>query len=145
MSDSEKSKHKIKELDGKSYIFDVLRKKYILLTPEEWVRQNFLDFLINEKEFSKNLIKIESGLKYNALLKRTDIIVYNREGQPLLLIECKAENIKLSKSVLEQASRYNLILKAKYLCITNGKNTFCFEMNFETNSSVQLTTFPNPE
>jgi hypothetical protein len=145
MSDSEKSKHKIKELNGKSYIFDVLRKKYILLTPEEWVRQNFLDFLINEKKFSKNLIKIETGLKYNALLKRTDIVVYNREGQPLLLIECKAETIKLTKNVLEQASRYNLTLKAKYLCITNGKKTYCFEMNFETNSSCQLTTFPGPE
>jgi hypothetical protein len=78
---------KIKEVDGKSYIFDIIRKKYILLTPEEIVRQNFLDYLIQEKKYSKNLIKLESAIKYNALDKRSDILVYDSDGLPFLLVE----------------------------------------------------------
>jgi Type I restriction enzyme R protein N terminus (HSDR_N) len=133
---------KIKEVQGKSYIYDIIRKKYILLTPEEIVRQNFLDYLILEKKYSKNLIKLESAIKYNVLDKRSDILVYDSEGRPFLLVECKAANVSLSQSTIEQASRYNLFVQAKYLCITNGQKTFCFELNTNTKSYQQLKTIP---
>jgi hypothetical protein len=145
MKEKKSPEHKFKEIGGKTYVFDKLRKKYLVLTPEEWVRQNFVSLLINEKMYSKNLIKLESGIKYNQLEKRTDILVYDKKGQPFLLVECKAQNIKISKAVLEQASRYNLVIQAPYLCITNGVKTYCFEMDFENNLSKQLSDLPNLE
>ena len=134
---------KIKDIDGKPYIFDDLRKKFLLLTPEEIVRQNFLDYLIIEKKYSKNLIKLESGLKYNDLNKRTDILVYNRSGNPFLLVECKADSVPISQKTIEQASRYNLAIKAQYLCVTNGQKTYCFSVNFENNQSIQINEIPD--
>jgi type I site-specific restriction endonuclease len=131
------------EKEGKTYVFDNLRKKYILLTPEEWVRQNFINSLIYQKKYTKNLIKIESGLKYNKLLKRTDILVYDKMGKPYLLVECKAQDIELTQQTVEQASRYNLVIRAPFLCITNGVKTFCFEIDFENNTSKQLKVFPD--
>jgi hypothetical protein len=136
---------KIKEVDGKSYIFDIIRKKYILLTPEEIVRQNFLDYLIQEKKYSKNLIKLESAIKYNALDKRSDILVYDSDGLPFLLVECKAASVSLSQRTIEQASRYNLTVQARYLCITNGQKTFCFELNSNSKSYHQLKAIPEVE
>ncbi len=133
---------KIKEVEGKSYIYDIIRKKYILLTPEEIVRQNFLDYLISEKKYSKNLIKLESAVKYNALDKRSDILVYDNSGLPWLLVECKAAEVALSQSTIEQATRYNLIIQARYVCITNGHKTYCFELNLSTNSYKQLKAIP---
>ncbi len=134
---------KIKEVQGKSYIYDIIRKKYILLTPEEIVRQNFLDYLILEKKYSKNLIKLESAIKYNSLDKRSDILVYDSEGRPFLLVECKAVGVSLSQSTIEQASRYNLTVQARYLCITNGQKTFCFELNAHKKSYQQLKAIPD--
>ncbi|HLO46179.1 MAG TPA: type I restriction enzyme HsdR N-terminal domain-containing protein [Leadbetterella sp.] len=136
-------KRKIKEIDGKAYIFDIIRKKYIYLTPEEIVRQNFLDYLISEKKYSKNLIKLESQIKYNTLEKRSDILVYDISGQPFLLVECKADSVAINQKTIEQASRYNLQMKAPYLCVTNGLKTFCFEVNFEKNTFVQLSNIPD--
>jgi hypothetical protein len=136
-------KRKIKEIDGKAYIFDIIRKKYIYLTPEEVVRQNFLDYLISEKKYSKNLIKLESQIKYNTLEKRSDILVYDISGQPFLLVECKADSVAINQKTIEQASRYNLQMKAPYLCVTNGLKTFCFEVNFEKNTFVQLSNIPD--
>ncbi|MDP1816959.1 MAG: type I restriction enzyme HsdR N-terminal domain-containing protein [Leadbetterella sp.] len=135
-------KRKIKDIEGKSYIFDIIRKKYILLTPEEIVRQNFLDYLILEKNYSKNLIKLESALKYNTLKKRSDILVYDKLGKPFLLVECKAEIVAISQLTIEQASRYNLQIKAPFVCITNGFKTYCFKIDFDDNSITQLNAIP---
>ena len=135
-------KRKIKDIEGRAYIFDIIRKKYILLSPEEIVRQNFLDYLILEKAYSKNLIKLESAVKYNTLNKRSDILVYNNQGEPFLLIECKAESVAISQSTIEQASRYNLEIKAPYVCITNGIKTYCFKIDFNDNSIIQLKAIP---
>lgn len=135
-------KRKIKQIEGKAYIFDIIRKKYILLSPEEIVRQNFLDYLILEKAYSKNLIKLETAVKYNTLNKRSDILVYNNQGEPFLLIECKAESVAISQSTIEQASRYNLEIKAPYVCITNGIKTYCFKIDFNDNSIIQLKAIP---
>jgi hypothetical protein len=135
-------KRKIKDIEGKPYIFDLIRKKYILLTPEEIVRQNFLDYLILEKNYSKNLIKLESALKYNTLKKRSDILVYDKFGEPFLLVECKAASVAISQSTIEQASRYNLQIKAPFVCITNGFKTYCFKIDFDDNSITQLNAIP---
>jgi hypothetical protein len=135
-------KRKIKDIEGKSYIFDIIRKKYILLTPEEIVRQNFLDYLILEKNYTKNLIKLESAIKYNTLKKRSDILVYDKLGEPFLLVECKAESVAISQLTIEQASRYNLQIKAPFVCITNGFKTYCFKIDFDDNSITQLNTIP---
>jgi len=136
------NERKMKEIDGKIYIFDVIRKKYIYLTPEEIVRQNFLDYLIQEKRYSKNLIKLESPIKYHSLEKRSDILVYDQLGEPFLLVECKAQTVSINQKTIEQASRYNLMIKAPFLCITNGLKTYCFQMDSNTNSFVQIQNIP---
>ena len=102
------------------FIFDELRKKHLVLTPEEWVRQHFIQDLILSKKFPKTLIQIEGGLTLNQLQKRSDILVYNTAGEKLVLIECKAPNVKITQSVFEQASRYNSIHQAKWIVLTNG-------------------------
>ncbi|MEO8146722.1 MAG: type I restriction enzyme HsdR N-terminal domain-containing protein [Bacteroidia bacterium] len=106
-------------------IFDIIRKKFILLTPEEWVRQHFLNFLITEKKYPASLISVERGHKLNTLQNRTDILVYNKYGQPWLLVECKAPAILLSEETLHQALRYNLTLNVNYLVVTNGFEHYC--------------------
>jgi hypothetical protein len=135
---------KVTEIEGKKKIFDFIRKKYIVLTPEEWVRQHILHLLVNQLGFSKSLIKVESGLSYHALDKRSDIVVYDQLAKPYLLIECKAPEVKLDKKTISQASVYNKTLKAPYLSISNGLKTFCFEIDFEISSSVQMKGFPFP-
>ncbi len=116
---------KIKEEEGKPYIFDCIRKNYFLLTPEEWVRQHFINLLIDRYKYPKALIKVESGLRYNKLLKRSDIIVFDRQGQPFLLIECKSADQKINQSSFDQAAMYNMTTKAKYIALTNGLKTYC--------------------
>jgi hypothetical protein len=122
---------KIQDKDGKSEIFDIIRKKYIMLTPEEWVRQHFLHLLINHYKYPKSLIKIESGLKYNQLQKRSDIVVYDREGKPFLIVECKSTDVALSQKTFEQITTYNFTLKSRYIVLTNGLQHFCCSIDHE--------------
>ncbi len=117
--------HKLKKINDKLCIWDIIRKKYIVLTPEEWVRQHFVHHLINEHNYPKNLIKLENTLIYNQLLKRTDIQVFDRDGSLFMIVECKAPYIKLSEAVFAQAAQYNKILKAQYLTISNGMIFHC--------------------
>jgi len=102
------------------FIFDEIRKKHLVLTPEEWVRQHFIHYLIIEKKFPKSLIQIEAGLNLNDRQKRTDIVIFNTAGQRIMVIECKAPGIKISQGVFDQAARYNSVHKAKWLVVTNG-------------------------
>jgi hypothetical protein len=102
------------------FIFDELRKKHLVLTPEEWVRQHFIHFLILEKKFPRSLIQIEAGLNLNDRQKRTDIVIFNTSGERIMVIECKAPGIKISQGVFDQAARYNSVHKAKWLVVTNG-------------------------
>lgn len=134
--------HKIKETDEKTYIFDAIRKKYLVLTPEEWVRQHFINLLLNHYGYSKSLLRLEGGLSYNKLQKRTDIVVFDNEGKPFLLVECKAADVPINRAVIEQASRYNLTMRCPFLVVTNGINTFCFKINFETGKYEQLKDLP---
>ncbi len=133
---------KFKKEGDKTFVFDILRKKYLFLTPEEWVRQHLIHLLIERYNYPKALISCEKGLSYNKRLKRTDIVTYDQKGNPFLLIECKAPKIKLSKNTLHQASTYNSQLKAPFLCISNGINTLCFQINHETNEIKQLSDLP---
>lgn len=116
-------------IDGKYHIFDCIRKRYLLLTPEEWVRQHFIQYLLVHHSYSKGLISVEGGMKYNQLMKRTDILVYNNFGKPYLLIECKSFEITLNNKAVEQAAVYNKKIMAPYVLITNGLQHYCCHLN----------------
>lgn len=133
---------KIKNDGAKSLIFDVLRKKYVVLTPEEWVRQHFVHYLIAELHYPKSLISIERGTSYNKLQKRTDLCVYNSAGQPHLLVECKAAHVAITQDVVRQVSVYNQSLQARFVVITNGLQHYCWEVDFATSSFVPLQEIP---
>ncbi|GAF01413.1 type I restriction enzyme HsdR N-terminal domain-containing protein [Saccharicrinis fermentans] len=111
--------------NGKRKIFDPIRKKRVALTPEEWVRQNFIMFLTQDKGYPASLIAVESLVNINGLSQRADIVVYNKQRQPVLVVECKAPSVKISREVFEQVSRYNIQLKTKLICVTNGLQHFC--------------------
>jgi hypothetical protein len=112
--------YKVKKKDGKLYIFEDISRKYRLLTPEEWVRQHCLQYLVNELNYPASLFQIEGSMKVDQLNRRTDIRVYNSQGDVFMLIECKAPNIDISLSTLQQISQYQKIQKAEYLVLTNG-------------------------
>jgi hypothetical protein len=110
----------IKQVGEHMQIFDPVRKQYIILTPEEWVRQHVIRYLLDEKGFPSGLLSVESSINLFRTKKRYDLAAFNREGMPLLVVECKSPDIKLNHSVIDQAVRYNLALQASYLFITNG-------------------------
>lgn len=119
---------RIREENGRRDIFDVARKKFVALTPEEWVRQHFVMFLMNDKSVPASLLSVEKGLMLNKMQKRTDIVVYDRSGLPALIVECKAPSVKITQDVFDQIARYNLSLKCRYLVVTNGMEHYCCEM-----------------
>ncbi|HAP02021.1 MAG TPA: restriction endonuclease subunit R [Bacteroidetes bacterium] len=123
-------------------IFDIIRKKFVALTPEEFVRQNILHHLVFDKHYPKGLISIETGLKVFELNKRTDLIVFDKNAKPFLLIECKAPAIKVTQAVLDQVSRYNLKLKAPFIVVSNGNETLICKINFETEEYIFLQELP---
>ena len=135
----------LKKENGKVWIFDVIRKKYIVLTPEEWVRQHFINYLIAELKYPKSLFRIEGSLTYNKLQKRSDILVFNRNGKAWMLIECKSPTIKLNQKAFNQVAVYNMTLGAKYLAVTNGMAHFCFEAAQTGNEPKALQNFPEFE
>ena len=111
---------------NRNYVFDVIRKKSVFLTPEEWVRQHFLSYLIHHLHYPRSLIKIETGHSLNTLAKRTDILVYDRKLHPVLLIECKAASVPLKQEVFDQVILYNRTIQSDYVVITNGLRHKCF-------------------
>ncbi len=115
----------LKKEEGKVYIFDIIRKKYVVLTPEEWVRQHFIHFLINDLKYPRSLFRIEGALSYNRMQKRSDILVRNREGKPWMLVECKSPTIKLTQKAFNQIAVYNMTIGATYLAVTNGMVHYC--------------------
>ena len=136
---------KLKQTGLRRQIFDAIRKKYVALTPEEWVRQNFIQFLIQNKKFPASLIAVEAGLKINQLQKRLDVLVYDKQGIPHLMVECKAPHIKISQDTFDQIARYNMLFKVKYLVVTNGLQHFCCKMDYMENSYSYLETVPDFE
>ena len=134
---------RFKKEENKTYIFDDFRKKFVVLTPEEWVRQNFLLYLITDLDFPKTLISVEAGLKLFKTIKRTDIVVYDKQGVPLLLVECKAPEIAINEKVFDQIVRYNMALQVNYLIVTNGLDHYCCQLDYKNNSYNFLKTIPN--
>ncbi len=134
---------KIRENADNKEIFDVIRKKYIVLTDEEWVRQHCIAYLINEKAYPASLIAVEKGLTVNGLKKRTDIVVFGKDGIPKLIVECKAPHIKITNDVFDQIARYNMTLKVKYLMVTNGLQHFCCVINHQEASYKFLEEVPS--
>ena len=133
---------KLKSENDKQYIFDTQRKKYVRLTPEEWVRQNFVKFLVKERSFPAGRIILEKTLIYNKLIKRCDILVYDRNMQPSVLIECKAPEVRITSRVFDQASVYNLIFKVRFLIVTNGLSHYCARIHYNEKKVEFLREIP---
>jgi len=133
---------RIKTTVGKDYIFDSLRKKFVRLTPEEWVRQNFVQFLVTEKKYSPALITVEALVKVNANPQRADMVVFDRSGIPVLVAEFKAPDIKISQQTFDQIVRYNMQLKVKFLIVSNGIEHFCCSIDYAENTYAFLPEIP---
>ena len=132
----------IKIVNDKKYIFDVNRKKYISLTPEEWVRQNFIKFLIEEKAYPSSLIAIEKQLIMNGMKKRCDAIVCNYNAVPVMIIEFKAPNIKISQETFDQAAVYNSKLNVGFFMISNGLEHYCCKIDIKNSKYIYLNEIP---
>lgn len=130
---------RFKNSENKVLIFDIIRKKFVVLQPEEWVRQNCIHYLINDKKYPKSLINVEKELKVNGLKKRYDVVVFKPNGNIQLIIECKAPTIAITQTTFDQIARYNLTLNADFLMVTNGLNHYYCQMDFETEQYNFLT------
>ena len=136
---------RFKNSENKLSIFDEIRKKFIILTPEEWVRQHVVRFLLEEKKYPKSLINVEKVLMVNGLRKRYDIVVFNPDGSIFVLVECKAPEIKTAQATFDQIARYNMTMKAQYLMVTNGLNHYFCLMDFENEKYEFLRELPDYE
>jgi predicted type IV restriction endonuclease len=134
---------RFKNSENKMAIFDEIRKKFVVLTPEEWVRQHVVQYLLLEKKYPKSLINVEKLVKVNGLNKRYDIVVFQPNGEIFLLIECKAPEVPISQQTFDQIARYNLKLNAQFLMVTNGLNHYFCQMDFENEKYVFLKEAPD--
>ena len=132
----------IKTINSKKYIFDLIRKKHLVLTPEEWVRQNLVSYFINDLNYPKGLIKTESSLKYNNLKKRSDILIYNNDMTHYMIVECKSYKMKLNKSHLNQSAMYNKIYRSRYLMVSNGMKHIVCEYDWEKETFKFRSSIP---
>ena len=137
-----KYQFRFKNSENKVSIFDEIRKKFIILTPEEWVRQHVVQFLLEEKKYPKSLINVEKVLKVNGLRKRYDVVVFNSDGSIFILIECKAPAITIAQATFDQIARYNMTMNAQFLMVTNGLNHYFCQMDFENEKYQFLTELP---
>ncbi|WP_428329010.1 type I restriction enzyme HsdR N-terminal domain-containing protein [Mucilaginibacter sp.] len=122
---------KISDESGQLMLFDIIRKKNIVITPEEWVRQHFVQYLINQKKYPKTLIKLEGGHKLNGMAKRSDIVIYNPAGEKILLVECKAPSVTIDQKTFDQIAHYNIVHKVKTLAVTNGLQHYYCNIDFD--------------
>lgn len=129
--------------DGKTKVFDPIREIYCVLTPEEEVRQKVLHYLVERKNYSAGLIAVEYSIKVNNLPKRCDIVVFNKEARPVMIVECKAESVPVTQKVLDQAIRYYSGLNVDYLLLTNGKTMFCYHIDVENKKIESLREIPD--
>lgn len=135
-------KFRIKSNENKFFIFDIVRKKYVSLTPEEWVRQHLVHYLIEEKKYPISLIAIEKKLMLNNLTKRTDILIFTAKGLPHIIVECKAPKVKITQNAFDQIARYNLKLNANYLIVSNGLEHFFCTMDTKNEAYSFLNDIP---
>ena len=134
---------KISLRDEKKVIFDVIRKRYVALTPEEWVRQHFVHFLIDHKQYPSALLANEVLLNLNGTKKRCDTVLYTRDLSAKMMIEYKAPHIEITQSVFEQITRYNMVLKVDYLIVSNGMQHFCCRMDYPSGKYIFLEDIPD--
>ena len=133
---------KLQKNEGEVFIFDQIRMKYVVLTPEEWVRQNFLNYLIKHKGYPQSLMENETTIKLNNMTRRCDTVVYNNRLKPLVIVEYKRPTVKIDQLVFDQIVRYNIVLKVDFLIVSNGLEHFCCKMNYEDQSYSFLESIP---
>lgn len=134
---------RILEKDGIKMILDTIRRKYVRLTPEEWVRQNFVRYLVNEGKYPPGLIRIEAMFKYNKLRRRADVLVHNRKGEPVLIVECKSPDIEIDEGkILDQITTYNLKYQVPYVVVTNGLYHYACKFDKEKNNYDYMLVIP---
>lgn len=134
---------KIVQRNGKNVIFDTLRKRYVALTPEEWVRQHFVHFLTDYKGYPKGLLANEIQLNLNGTKKRCDTVLYDKNLSAKLIVEYKAPHVEITQAVFDQITRYNMVLKVKYLIVSNGLSHYCCQIDYNTQSYVFLPEIPS--
>ena len=134
--------YKLKESAGKTHIYDVVRRKWYVLTPEEWVRQHLVHYLHHFLGFPLSLMNVERGTRYNKLQKRTDICIFDQAGAPLVLVECKAPQIPISSNTVQQAAVYNQTIRAPYLLVSNGIQHYCWRVAADGVSLEPLPELP---
>lgn len=133
---------RFKNSENKLAIFDGVRKKFVILTPEEWVRQHVVTFLLGDMQYPKSYLNVEKLLKINGLSKRYDIVVYNPDGSVFLLVECKAPSVAITQITFDQIARYNMAAKAQYMMVTNGINHYFCSMDYEQEKYIFLKELP---
>lgn len=133
---------KIRRSNNALEVFDPLRRKYVTLTPEEWVRQHFINYLITEKKYPASLMANETGIKLNSLTRRCDTVVYNKQLEPLMIIEYKESNVQITQQVFDQVVRYNNVLKVPFIVVSNGITHYCCRIDYENQSYNYLTEIP---
>ena len=137
-----KFKMRIKNKENLYFIFDIIRKNWYLLTKEEWVRQHCIHFLIFTKKYPKSLVNVEKKILINGVRKRYDIVVYSKQKDVIILVECKAYNVNINQDVFDQIAKYNLELKSRYLMISNGLSHFYYTINYELNEYLFMKDLP---
>lgn len=135
----------IKKVNGKLSVFDRLRRRFVALTPEEWVRQHFINYLISERNYPETLIANEIQIDLNKQKKRCDSVVFNRDMKPLLIVEYKAPDIKITQEVFNQIANYNIVLRVNYLIVSNGIEHYCCYVDYEKQTFSYLPEIPNFE
>ena len=133
----------VKKVNGRTSVFDLIRRKFVALTPEEWVRQHFVNFLVTEKSYPQTLIANEIQINLNGQKRRCDTVVYNREAEPVMIIEYKAPYVNVTQAVFDQIARYNIVLKVKYLIVSNGINHYCCRMDYQKQTYDYLPEIPS--
>lgn len=121
----------VKEDNGKTFILDEIRRKYLILTPEEWVRQHCVKFLNEYKNYPLSLLAVEKQIRVNRMARRCDIVAYNTSGKPKLIVECKAPSVKITQEVFNQIAAYNTQLQVEFLYVTNGLQHYCCKIDIE--------------
>lgn len=133
---------RIKNRHDKKFIFDITRRKFVLLTPEEWVRQNFIHFLITHKNYPQSLMAVEKQIKVNQKLFRFDLVVYRRNGTPFLIVEFKGPGVKITQEAFDQVVRYNMLMKVELVAVSNGLDHFVCAVDYSTGKYSYLKEIP---
>lgn len=134
---------RFKNTEGNISIFDEIRRKFIVLTPEEWVRQHVVQYLLQEKKYPKSYINVEKVIKLNGLIKRYDVVVFQPNGKLFLLVECKSADIVINQTTFDQIARYNMALESEYLMVTNGLNHYFCQMDYQSEKYNFLKELPD--